>query len=213
LTPIGNHWRRLKVAKSRTRSCPSFFYFVLITLGVRGKGLNIKDHCRWWKKGKGCTPGTPSSFARFRAGSKMRRSGRVYIKRAFVVNTFYVRSLLYRSLSARVKCQKISDSLVIRARSLDLRRVSLRRARSERNSHRSRMSLRRNAAENKTPLLYNSSKINSLPPPPKVSWKHIYLHLLEKEANNFIFFLSYLFFINVVLHVFLRKIKIRKSSE
>jgi len=103
--------------------------------------------------------GTPSPYARFRAGSKMRRPGRACVKRAFVVNMFYVRFLLYRSLSARVKCQKISDSLIRRARSLDLERSvydALVKLGAEFSSHKN-VAPNEISQGNTTSLLYNFS--------------------------------------------------------
>lgn len=97
----------------------SLVFFFSFCFNYARKRIKCKDRSSGVGGRGGPALGIPSPFARFRAGSKMRRPGRV-VKRAFVVNMFYVRFLLYWSFSARVKCQKISDSLIMRARSLDL---------------------------------------------------------------------------------------------
>lgn len=134
-----------------------FFHFVLITyLAHTERGLNVKVERRG-REGKGWNSIPVCAFLRRIENAANGTS--VCVKRAFVVNTFYVRSLLYRSLSARVKCQKISDSLVVRARPPPIyfmARVLFRPFNSERDSHRSRAS--RCRRKNGTPLLYNFSK-------------------------------------------------------
>lgn len=144
----------------------------------------------------------------------MRRTGRVCVKRAFVVNTFYVRSLLYRSLSARVKCQKISDSLVVRARPP---RFILWRASFSARLTRSGILIareRRDAVENGTSLLYNFSKTKirffSSPSHKKRRksklWKYIHLHLLEREAQLILRSFSSPFFSSIYCLIFIYRI-------
>lgn len=90
--------------------------------GARGKGLNVKVDLR--RAGEGERGGRAWDSVPVCAFSRRIENAATgtSVKRAFVVNMFYVRFLLYRSSSARVKCQKISDSLIMRARSLDLER-------------------------------------------------------------------------------------------